>query len=330
MKRKGIIIQGIALVCLYLSASVAWSQEWQTIACEGHATKRHESGLTIHDGSLYLIGGRGVKPVEALDLKKSSWQHHDPTPLEMHHITPVSIGDRIYVVGGLTGGYPTEQPLTHVYSYDPNTDQWKTVLEIPVERRRGAGGVVVQGDDIYLVNGITNGHTSGTNAMMDVYHTKTNTWEVLPDVPHIRDHSAAVIIGEQLYALGGRNTSYHEADNFMAFFTAVVTEIDVYDMNAKEWMTLDVELPIPSAGPGVVVWEEQLIYLGGETGDLPARDEVYSFDTKSEVWKALPELNQGRHGTNAALWKGKLYIGAGSGNRGGGPELNSVEVLELE
>jgi len=38
----------------------------------------------------------------------------------------------------------------------------------------------------------------------------------------------------------------------------------------------------------------------------------------------------GRHGTGAALVKDKVYIVAGSKNRGGGPEINTIEVLQTK
>lgn len=47
-------------------------------------------------------------------------------------------------------------------------------------------------------------------------------------------------------------------------------------------------------------------------------------------WEKLSPLQQGRHGTGAVVVDGKIYIVAGSGNRGGGPELNSIEVLSLK
>ncbi|UXP31990.1 galactose oxidase [Reichenbachiella agarivorans] len=330
MNKNRKVMFGVGVIIAFCTLAYPSAGQWHALETIGQATPRHESGLVIFSGNLYLIGGRGVKPVEVLDLETNEWTQKQPTPIEMHHITPVVVGDKIYVVGGLTGGYPKEQPIGQVYVYDPVTDQWNTIFEIPKERQRGAGGVVVDGDNIYLVNGITYGHTSGTNAMMDVYHVSSNTWESLPDVPHIRDHSTAAIVNHKLYALGGRNTSHHEEGNFMAFFQAVVTEVDVYDLKSGQWSTLSTELPIPSAGAGIAAWKKGLIYVGGETGDNPARNEAYYLDARKESWEALPKLNQGRHGTNAAIVDDKLYIGAGSGNRGGGPELNSVEVLGLK
>lgn len=71
----------------------------------------------------------------------------------------------------------------------------------------------------------------------------------------------------------------------------------------------------------------KVLVIGGESGSqVAAHSEVEAFDTKSGKWEALPSLKQGRHGTGAVIINGKIYIAAGSGNRGGGPELNDIEV----
>ena len=40
-------------------------------------------------------------------------------------------------------------------------------------------------------------------------------------------------------------------------------------------------------------------------------------------------MNEGRHGTGFALSNGYLYVASGCGNRGGEPELYTIERLKL-
>lgn len=302
---------------------------WQVLKADGKATARHESGLVAFDKKVYVIGGRGVKPIDVYHPQQNNWTNNNATPFEMHHITPVTIDDRILVVTGLTGGYPKEQPLTHVWEYNPADDSWQQGFEIPVERRRGGAGVTVYNDKVYIVGGIKLGHTSGTTHMLDVYDPKAKTWQSLTDAPHIRDHANAVVLDGKLLALGGRNSSYHEPDAFGAFFKQVNDKMDIYDFDKDVWKTLKVRLPIPTAGAGSVVFNDRLYYTGGEHVPKPANSRTVSFDLKSQLWKEEAPLQRGRHGTNATLIGNKMYIAAGSGNKGGGPELNSIEVFEF-
>ena len=79
----------------------------------------------------------------------------------MHHFQAVVFDNKIYVVGAMTGAYPKEPPLSHVYIYNPAADAWSQGPEVPVDRRRGGAGAVLYNGEIYLVAGITNGHYDG-------------------------------------------------------------------------------------------------------------------------------------------------------------------------
>ncbi len=319
MTRYIFLLFFIALPCLVAS-------QWKTIDTKNTCTARHENGFVAHANNLYLIGGRGIKPVEKYSLLTNTWISLKPTPIEIHHFSPVSVNGRIYIVGGMTGNYPKEEPLTHVYSYQPETDVWEKVFEIPKQRRRGGGGVTVYKGKIYLVTGITYGHTSGTCTMFDVFDPINKTWTILPDAPHARDHSGAVIVNDKLISIGGRNTSYHKEGNFEAFFGTTKSEIDYFDFKTGEWNTYTSKLPAPGAGAGVVQLRGRVYYIGGETDEKLANNDVYAFDPLNETWTKKPFLNRGRHGTNAAVINNVIYIAAGCANRGGNPELNSIEV----
>ncbi|MCB0012799.1 MAG: hypothetical protein KDE34_12890, partial [Anaerolineales bacterium] len=96
---------------------------------------RHETSYVELNGQFYLIGGRGLLPVNIYDPVSGVWTSGATPPVEMHHIQAVTHNGLIYVIGAMTGAYPDETPLTHVYIYDPNQDSWYQGLEIPVNRR---------------------------------------------------------------------------------------------------------------------------------------------------------------------------------------------------
>ncbi len=197
------------------------------------------------------MGGRGVKPVEEFDPAAKTWRKLEPTPLEIHHFQPVVYRDRVYVMTAMTGAYPKETPLETIYIYDPNRDSWQKGPEGPESRRRGGAGTVAYNGKVYLVGGIIDGHTSGTVAWFDEFDPTTGKWTQLPDAPRIRGHFSAIVSGDRLYYLGGRNTSYHEPEKFSAFFGVVISEVDVYDFSTGLWSTLPNTLPTPTAAGGI-------------------------------------------------------------------------------
>jgi len=229
----------------------------------------------------------------------------------------------------MTGRYPNETPLDSIYIWDPKRDTWEKGPAVPQQRRRGGAGTVVHNGKIYLVAGIIDGHTSGTIPWFDEFDPATGEWRQLDDAPHARDHFSAVAVGEKLYAVGGRNSSYHEPDNFTAFFGTVLPEIDVYDFETKKWRTLTNGLPTPTAAGGLVELGGDIYYFGGESSQALAHDTTQRLNTQTGTWALVAPLQRGRHGSGAVVINGKIYVAAGSGGRGGGPELASTEVFSL-
>ncbi len=130
--------------------------------------------------------------------------------------------------------------------------------------------------------------------------------------------------------MGGRNTSYHEPDNFTAFFQTAIREVDVYDFESGRWTTMPARLPVATAAGGLLALNGAIYYFGGESAQKLAHSETQMLDLDSGEWRLVAPLNQGRHGGGAAVLDGKIYYAAGSGGRGGGPELSSTEVLAPE
>lgn len=298
---------------------------WQTLECDGSPTARHETGFVVCQDKFYLIGGRGIKPVEEFDPETRSWRQLSPTPIEIHHFQPVVTGDTIYLVGAMTGKFPHETPIARIYTYQPGTDTWSVGAEIPVDRRRGCAGTVVREGRIYLICGIKDGHHSGGVNWFDVYDPADDTWTILPDAPRVRDHFPATLVGNRIYVVGGRNTSVHTEDDHAAFFDATIQEVDYFDFEKQEWFLLRSPLPVGTAAGGLSNLNGKLIYAGGESYQKSAHQETQIFDIQSGEWSYGAPMRQGRHGSQAVVHEGAIYIAAGSGGRGGGPELSSIE-----
>ncbi|MGB5942905.1 MAG: kelch repeat-containing protein [Leeuwenhoekiella sp.] len=307
-----------------ITAQTLTSYSWILLEASGEPSKRHENAFVEFDGKFYLLGGRGINPVNVFDPETNTWSSNRPTPFEIHHYQPVVYGDAIWIVGAMTGSYPKETPLENIWKYYPKTDTWEKGPEIPIDRRRGGAGAVVYQDKFYLVCGIDFGHTSGTNNLFDCYDPKNNTWKTLTKAPTIRDHFSAIVVNDKLYCIGGRNTSYHEPENFSAFFGATNPYVDVYDFEKGQWTTLPEQFPKPAAAPAVVQLGDVIIIAGGESDQPKAHEETWSFDPQTGNFTLLAPMATGRHGSHAVNYKGALYIAAGSPVKGGG-NLNTIE-----
>lgn len=306
--------------------TTAWA--WETLSTHGEPTARHEASVVAYKGKLYLIGGRRINPVNVYDPETNTWTEKSKTPIELHHFQSVVVGDAIYLMGAMTGGWPNETPLDRVIIYYPETDRFEFGDLIPEGRRRGGAGVVYHGGKIYMIGGITNGHMNGYVAWFDEYDPQTGEWRILPDAPHKRDHFSASASGSKLYAIAGRETEHAVGNDFGPTHKYG----DVFDLKTGKWepTTETFTLPTTRAGAMTLAWDNKLIIGGGESEHQePAHSEVEVFDIDSQSWLKWPSLNQGRHGSGFVIIGDYLYTASGCGMRGGEPELTSIERLKL-
>ncbi len=310
------------LLFFFLSVS-AMSQNWQMVTPVTESTARSENSMVAIGDKLYLFGGRGMKPLEVYDSKTNTWIKKGGLPQEIHHFQAVVYGGEIYVLGALTGPYPHETPIPHVYIYNPEKDEWRKGPEIP--RKRGSAGVFVYKDKIYMVCGIQDGHWDGHVAWFDEFNPKTGEWKVLPDAPQARDHINVVMVKDKLVVAAGRRSSAV----INKVLDLVIAETDVYDFKTGKWTTAEQKIPTTRAGNAAIIYQNKAVFIGGEgPHQVPAHDEVEAFDPQTMTWSSMPKLNQGRHGTSAARIGKKWYISSGVANRGGQPERNTMEYLE--
>jgi N-acetylneuraminic acid mutarotase len=304
---------------------------WTTVDCAGEPHCRHENGFAEYKGKMYLFGGRRIQAVDIFDPENNTWSSASKPPLEIHHFQPVIVDSQIWLLGTMTGEFPRETPLESVMIYEPDTDVWNEGPLIPEGRRRGAAGCVLHTDGwIYVVGGIIDGHHSGTQAWFDRINPATGEWQVLKDAPNKRDHAPCAIVHNKLYFFGGRETGRHNGTDYNALFEATIGDVDVYDFESESWSTHQQQLPIETAAGGTGVIDDKIYYVGGEAGRQEAFTDMQIFDSVVDTWTKGPALNRARHGTNCCVYDRKLWIAAGSGARGGEPELTSIECIEID
>ena len=286
-------------------------------------TMRHEHGYVQVGNRFYLVGGRGINPVDIFEPATVQWAKGAPSPVEMHHFQAVVFDGLIYVVGAMGGAFPKEPPLANVYIYDPAADAWRVGPAIPADRRRGGAGAVLHDGEIYVIAGITNGHYDGHVPWVDAFNPRTGTWRRLPDAPRPRDHFHAGIIDGKVYVAAGRRSSAATGQTF----ELTVPEVDVFDLRTERWSTLPPagNIPTPRAGAGAVVLDGQLIVLGGESARPLAHDTVEALDPDTGRWTTLKPLAMGRHATQAVLHDGRIYLASGSRTRGA-TEVDTQEI----
>ena len=185
---------------------------------------------------------------------------------------------------------------------------------------------MVYQNKIYLVGGITDGHWDGHVTWFDEYDPATGKWRQLPDAPRARDHVSVAIANGQMVVAGGRRSTA----KIGKVLDLTVPEVDIFDFKTNKWRTMPAAQNIPTmrAGNSAVTLGSKVLIIGGESPQKLAHNQTEAFDVKTQTWSTLAPLQTGRHGTGAVVYKNKVYTAAGSANQGGGPEINTIEVME--
>ncbi len=310
----------ISSVFLFPQCKSIYSDAWIDKAESENYVARHECSFFQAGDKFIMFGGReSAKQLDIYDYKSNTWSTGGEAPKEFNHFQATFYKGFIWVIGSFkTNNFPREIPEENIWLYHPPTKKWIMGPSIPEDRRRGGAGLVVYEDKFYLIGGNTIGHDGGYVDWFDSYDPKTNTWTRLSSASQARDHFHAAIIGKTLYAAGGRHSGGEGG-----VFSPLVSTVDTYNFETKEWTTLENDLPTPRAAPGIMVFNRELLVMGGEGEQKgPAYKIVESYNPSTKSWSQKADMNHARHGSQAILSGNGIYIAAGSPNRGGGNQRN--------
>ncbi|MBP7962001.1 MAG: hypothetical protein KBG20_05360 [Caldilineaceae bacterium] len=132
-------------------------------------------------------------------------------------------------------------------------------------------------------------------------------WEVRTPLPQARSRLVMVLVGNQLYAMGGE-TAQGET----------VGTVDLYNLTVNEW-SQGADLPVAVANSAAVVLDGRIFLAGGSTAIQSAdagatrvvRDELWVFDAQAETWGVAGVLPVPLAGANLVALDGALYLVGG-------------------
>lgn len=293
-------------------------------------TARHECSFVQAGNKFYLMGGReNARTLDIYNYATNSWTSLvNSTPMEFNHFQATEYQGLIWVIGAFKdNSFPNEAPADHIWAFDPAAQEWIQGPEIPSGRKRGSAGLVVHNDKFYIVGGNTIGHNGGYVPWFDVYDPTTGIWTPLANAPRARDHFHAAVINNKMYLAGGRLSG-----GTGGTFKPVIPQVDVYDFGNGTWSTLPSgqNLPTPRGAPTVANFNGKLMVIGGEvqnenvygTNTSDALKITEAYDPATGTWTRMGDLNHERHGTQAIVSGGGLFLLAGSPQLGGGNQKN--------
>lgn len=242
------------------------------------ALPSHHVAFASYQGKIYAFGGfvlpRSGPPAWVpinnawqYDPQNDSWKALAPLPTRRGSAVAAVVGDKIYVIGGVTTaagaedlGISPPRPqlcLGTVEEYDPAANTWRQRTSMPTPRNHAAAGVV--DGKIYVVGGRVGAAFIGLASDISVveeYDPATDKWGApRARMPTARSAMGAGVYGGRIYVAGGEYQDPH----LMATFRAV----EAYDPATNTWETMP-SMPVSRHGLAAGVIGNRLHLVGGD------------------------------------------------------------------
>lgn len=326
---------GLIWITAFTSATLAQTGHWSFVSASPAVPiiPREECAFAQAGGKFYLLGGRGINPVQEFTPSTKTWKNLKNTPTIFNHFQALTYCGLIYVIGAFDeslSGFPKETPAPNIYIYDPLSDTWIKGPPIPAERQRGSAGLVEYQGKFYVVLGNKLGHTAAGVVFLDEFDPATNAWTPLADAPRSRDHFQAVALNGKLYAMGGRQSANPGA----AIFTDL-EKVDVYDFAKASWSTLPSpasDMKVKRSGGILAAMGDEILFAGGSNPNVLTTapyNLTDAFNTLTNTWRSLAPLNTARQVAGGFVNNSGFYVASGSGGTGGSPTLATMEAFFL-
>lgn len=241
-------------------------------------------GVAVVNNKLYVIGGcyndeQMVEIIHGYGFSYSpqtgKWKGIQPMLYERCRFYLGAVKDKLFAIGGdpSASSDPGENALCECF--DPDSNSWSEVAELPGNRMQHAG--IVLGTDIYISGGLQNADGPTFNTFFK-YDTLTDTWEQLPCMLSSRADHSMFIHDDKIYVVGGWFDENGQR--------VMEKNIDCYDPRLGRWETVE---SVPSARlyATYTVLDSKLYVIGGWlNGDYQHKcTSIQVYDIENRKWE---------------------------------------------
>lgn len=197
--------------------------------------------------------------------------------------------DELVVIGGLVeAGLGRTAVTATVEAYDPGSDRWRSLPDLPEPRHHSMAAVV--SGRLIVIGGFSEG---GFDAVDSVWELVEGSWAARAPLPRPVGAGSAVTLDGLIYVVGGAPDG--------GLFS--------YDPQADTWAELSGQSSFREHVAAVELDGEIWAIGGRGPGEIHATTEIY--DPSSDNWRFGPSLNVARSGFGAAVSGGSIYVAGG-------------------
>ena len=249
-------------------------------------------------GGVVLI----VLLVQIESFAEQNWEGVSQLPTDRWGLAAAVVEDNIYIIGGtLNNNVRGPDGTSIVEVYDPHTNTWRQVADMPTPRTYPYTAVV--NGSIYVFGGWYNekGGKIKYPVVVEAYDPETDTWTEKKDMPVSRVHPAIGVVEEKIYIIGGSTGWGPEHVRRM-------DRVDIYDPATDTWEQ-GAKMPTPRDPylGGVV---NNRIYVISGYG-FPAGQVVpviEEYDPISRQWRKMKDMLQVKSSFRTVVVKDEIYV----------------------
>lgn len=172
---------------------------------------RGSGSAVYNEGKIHFFGGLlpdrktdvGEHYILDLDNLAAGWKSAAPLPNGRNHLGGASVDGIVYAIGGQyghDGGLPAVDDQKFLHSYNPATDKWTRLRDLPEARSHFEPGTIVHNGKIIIVGGRREAYFFDD---ITQYDPATNTWTQLCKLPSHLLAPSAKIFGDRLVVTNG-------------------------------------------------------------------------------------------------------------------------------
>lgn len=261
---------------------------------------RTEVAGATWNGRIAVAGGltADARASARLDLyvpETNTWETGPALPVALHHLGLVTLGDRLYLVGGYTnapGGAWDAQAAVH--SLGPGERAWRR--EPNLTKPRGSPGVAAVNGRLVVTGGVTGQATGST----ETWAPGDQAWRPGPELKQRREHLAMASFDGRAYAIGGR----------VEGLEGNLRSVESWDGKDAAWRA-EPQLNDARGGTSAAGTTDDVCVAGGEE----PQGTIASVECLSGGrWQKVANLRVPRHGLAVAMLGSRLHV------IGGGPQ----------
>jgi N-acetylneuraminic acid mutarotase len=244
------------------------------------------------------------REVDCYDPSTDQWSARDQVPVNYAGFWPVSLGDKVYIFGGIAADWSL---LDEAWVYDSTKDQWSQLAPLPFGF--SVGGVVSYDNKFYLVGGLKG--SSVDQAALDgdkgtdmlIYDVVADSWSTGPDMPHPRMFYGTDAIADHIGVFFGIGD-----DGPLAEF---------YDPVSGQWFAATDPVDGPEDGAYTYVRHQGQMHLFTlatqlSTSAVAASGNLWRYDFSADQWSVIGQRTEGNDAlfSGASVGSGINFVGA--------------------